>query len=246
VVQSIVDSLSGIAGVLEIGPGPGILTGPVSRVVEKVIALEIDPRMTSALAQSAPNVEVLMGDALVANLPEILARLPEPRAIVSNLPYYITGSLVGQIAEARVHYDRAVLMMQKEVAHRIRAKAGATDRGSLSVYLQTLFEITPIAEAPAKLFVPPPKVDSSVLCFRPRPSGMTDEFQAKMLRLVRISFAQRRKTLVNNLVGGRLANREEAIAWVERAGLKPTARPQELTHEEWRVLAETTGIALDT
>ena len=232
-------ALDGIEGALEIGPGPGILTGELCRKVRQVVALEVDERMVAPLAEIAPTAHVQIGDALQRDLGGILDNLPTPRAIVSNLPYYITGSLVGQIAAAREHFDRAVLMMQKEVAMRILSPAGGSERGSLSVYLQFLFTIEKVADASAALFLPPPKVDSTVLLFRPRHLTDSKEVQDRILFLVRIGFAQRRKTLTNNLVAGRLADREKAIAWVEAAGLKPNSRPQELSEAEWRRLAET-------
>jgi 16S rRNA (adenine1518-N6/adenine1519-N6)-dimethyltransferase len=239
VVSAMMSALEGIEGALEIGPGPGILTGELCRRVPQVIALEVDERMVAPLAEIAPTAHVQIGDALQRDLGGLLDNLPSPRAIVSNLPYYITGSLVVQIAAARDHFDRAVLMMQKEVAMRILSPAGGSDRGSLSVYLQFLFTIEKVADAPAALFLPPPKVDSTVLLFRPRVLTDSTEVKERILFLVRIGFAQRRKTLTNNLVAGRLADRETAIAWVEAAGLKPTARPQELSEAEWRRLAET-------
>jgi 16S rRNA (adenine1518-N6/adenine1519-N6)-dimethyltransferase len=232
-------SLDGIVSVLEIGPGPGILTRPLVNRVEHVVVLEVDPRMAGPLAEIAPSAEVRFGDALQTDLAAILDAMPSPRAVVSNLPYYITGSLVGQIADARAHYDCAVLMMQKEVALRILSPAGGSDRGSLSVYLQCLFDIRRVVDAPASAFLPPPKVDSTVIQMRPRDLGIPAAIQERMLFLVRIGFAQRRKTLVNNLVAGRLADREAAAMWVAEAGLKATARPQELTIDDWRRLAET-------
>jgi 16S rRNA (adenine1518-N6/adenine1519-N6)-dimethyltransferase len=238
VISAMMAALGGIEGALEIGPGPGILTGALCRTVSQVTALEVDERMIAPLAEIAPQAQVQIGDALQRDLGTILDTLPAPRAVVSNLPYYITGSLVGQIASARAHFDRAVLMMQKEVAMRILSPAGGSERGSLSVYLQFLFDIEKVVDAPANLFVPPPKVDSTVLLFRPRVISDDPEVQERILFLVRIGFAQRRKTLINNLVAGRMADRDKAIAWVEAAGLKPTARPQELSEAEWRRLAQ--------
>lgn len=233
-VDAIVGAASSCPGVLEIGPGPGVLTGPLSEAAERMVALELDERMPSLLSESAPRAEVRGEDALKADLSAILLDLPAPRAIVSNLPYYITGPLLARIAEARAHLDVAVLMMQKEVADRILAKPGKRERGALSVALQSQFEISRVAHVPAGAFLPPPKVDSSVLKLVPRESGLSDE----ALRLVRLGFAQPRKTLTNNLVAGLHITRDEAVERVERIGLLETVRPAELSEADWVRLAE--------
>lgn len=233
VVDAIVAAASSCRGVLEIGPGPGVLTGPLSEAVERVIAVELDSTMPRLLAESAPRAEVFRQDALKADLHAILAELPAPRAVVSNLPYYITGPLLGRIADARAGLDVAVLMMQREVADRILAKPGMRERGSLSVALQSQFEISRVANVPAGAFLPPPKVDSAVLRLVPRSDGLDDE----ALKVVRLGFAQPRKTLVNNLVAGLRVPREVAVERVEAIGLLETVRPAELTEAQWAKLS---------
>lgn len=233
VVDAIEKRLSSYKGILEIGPGPGVITTRVAQIAEKAIAIELDERMIEALGESAPGVDVRKEDALKTNLPSILQELPEPRGLVSNLPYYITGPLLTQIAEARNHYSVAVLMMQKEVADRVLAEPKTSARGSLSVYLQSQFTIEKVVSAPAGAFLPPPKVDSTVLEFRPLPT----EFSKGYFKLVRLGFTQPRKTLINNLTAGYSIPREAAQAWVIEAGLKELARPQELSLDEWASLA---------
>jgi len=234
VVGAIAERLSLCQGILEIGPGPGVITTVVSESAEKTIAIEIDDRMIEALAESAPKAEVRKLDALKSDLGAILDELPEPRGLVSNLPYYITGPLLTRIAEAKAGYSKAVLMMQKEVADRVLAKERTSERGSLSVYLQSQFEIEKVISAPAGSFVPPPKVDSTVLEFRPLPETPSNEF----FKLVRLGFAQPRKTLANNLVTGYRITRDQALAWIQTAGLPELARPQELRLEEWHRLTD--------
>jgi 16S rRNA (adenine1518-N6/adenine1519-N6)-dimethyltransferase len=233
VVQAIVDEVHGCAGVLEIGPGPGVLTGPLSRSVERTIAIELDPKMGALLAESAPSADVRAVDALKANLGATLDELPEPRAVVSNLPYYITGPLLTRIAEVRAHFQVAVLMMQKEVAQRVTARAPDSDRGSLSVFLQAQFEIGLVRQVPAGAFLPPPKVDSTVLRFRPREVEYPPEF----FRMIRVGFAQPRKTLANNLVAGYRVEREVAISWLTEVGIEERVRPAVLEVDQWARLA---------
>lgn len=233
VVDAIVSSAGGCKGILEIGPGPGVLTSPLSELADETIAIELDDRMIEALSDSAPRATVIKADALKEDLGSLLATLPEPRAVVSNLPYYITGPLITRIAEAKEFYSKAILMMQKEVADRVLAKPKTSARGSLSVYLQLQFQIRQLVSAPAGAFLPPPKVDSSVLEFIARPLDVEDE--VGLFRLIRVGFTQPRKTLVNNLLGGH-RNREELLEVLSRLGFKETARPQELSNEQWLAL----------
>ncbi len=127
-------------------------------------------------------------------------------------------------------------MMQKEVGERVLAGEKTSARGSLSVYLQTQFDIRRIAVAPAGAFLPPPKVDSVVLVFVPRDTGMPLEDEEWYFKLVRAGFTQPRKTLVNNLTA--ISGRERVGEALEAVELGEKARPQELSLESWRRLAE--------
>lgn len=237
-MRAIEVSLEGARGILEIGPGPGVLTAPLSATAEKMIALELDERMIAALAESAPRADVRKADALKADILSVLHELPEPRGLVSNLPYYITGPLLTRIAEARAGYSIAVLMMQREVAQRVVAAEKTSARGSLSVYLQSQFVIKKITDAPAGAFLPPPKVDSTVLSFMPRETGLPSEIEPYFFRLVRLGFTQPRKTLANNLSAGLHIDRTVALQMIAGAGLGEKARPQELSVDEWKRLAQ--------
>jgi 16S rRNA (adenine1518-N6/adenine1519-N6)-dimethyltransferase len=238
VVRSIVESVADCRGVLEIGPGPGVLTSPLSEASERMIALELDPRMIEALRESAPQAEVRQVNALETDLSAVLAELPTPRAVVSNLPYYITGPLLTRVAEAKGAWTKAVLMMQKEVGERVTAAERTPARGSLSVYLQSQFQIRRVAAVPAGAFVPPPKVDSVVLELTPRPEPRDPEADRWHQRVVRLGFTQPRKTLANNLSVGLARSRDAVLGAIASAELPPTARPQELSLEEWSRLAE--------
>ena len=228
VVQRIVERISGSAGVFEIGPGPGVLTSLMSETVDRVLALEVDPRMAEVLAESAPKAEIVQGDALEVDYAPLLDRLPTPRAVVSNLPYYITGPLLTRIAEAKVRYGKVVLMMQKEVGTRVLAPAGSSDRGSLSVFIQALFEIEKVADVPPGSFWPPPKVESVVLELVPRDANYPNGF----FELVRSAFRQPRKTLANNLVAAGVS-RPRAERALMMAGLNARARPSDPNLEQW-------------
>ncbi len=230
VVSAIVSRCSDARGILEVGPGPGVLTQPLSEIAERLIALEIDPISVLALAESAPLAEVREGDVLLANLDEVFLELPEPRVLVSNMPYNITGPLLTAFALVRHRYGRAILMMQKEVGERILAPAGSSDAGSLSIFLQSQFAIEKVVSAPAGAFFPAPKVDSLVLQFTPLDSVLEDDY----FIVVRLGFTQPRKTVVNNLLPR--FERESIEAALKKLGHPPGVRPHQLGVPEWKAL----------
>lgn len=232
VVRAVVAAASGCPGVLEVGPGPGVLTGPLSEAAS-VVAVEIDPLAVAALAESAPRARVVQSDALRTDLGALLRGLPKPRALVSNMPYQITGPLLEAFAGVAAEWEVAVLMMQKEVGERVCAKPGAREFGSLSLDMQNRFEISRVAVAPAGAFYPPPKVDSVVLRFAARP-GVEPTIADVMERLGRIAFAQPRKTLANNLAA--VFGRARADAALASAGLDPMVRPHQVDFPGWDAL----------
>lgn len=234
-VDAIVSSISGCRGVLEIGPGPGVLTSALTDAADHVVALEIDRGMLKALQESAPSAQIVIGDALKTNLDELLEQLPQPRAVVANMPYYITAPLIDHIAASRSHFDKAVLMMQKEVAERIQAGPGDGKRGSLSVYLQALFEIRKVALVSAAAFMPPPKVDSMVLEFVAE-KGAADPVD--FFKFVREGFSQPRKTLANSLA---TKSKSAVQAAIKAIGEQQSVRPHELRLEDWRALYSKLG-----
>lgn len=223
-VNEIIAAAADAAGVLEIGPGKGVLTAPLT-TQSQVLALELDADMLPILAAAAPDANVIQGDVLRADLHDILRALPEPRAVVSNLPYYITAAVVSRLCELSTLLDFAVLMMQEEVAARITAPAGDPRRGSLSVTVQRHFELSSVCKVPAGAFSPPPKVDSRVLRLHSRKRQQDPAWEA----IVRRGFSQPRKTLANCL-----GDRDLVAA----AGLSLTARPHQLREEDWNRLAD--------
>lgn len=227
VVRQIVNAVEDSSGILEIGPGPGCLTQPLSQN-HTVLAVEADNRMLPVLQETSPNAKVVVGDALNANLADYFAELPSPASVVSNLPYYITGPLLQKIFDVRSLWESAVLMMQYEVGEKILAEPGDRLRGALSVVAQGLFDIELVCLVPAGAFMPPPKVNSLVLKFTPRETQLEDGF----IKFVRTGFTQPRKTLANNL--------KQAYPKVnlEAASLQASIRPHQLTEEDWMRLYE--------
>lgn len=229
-MAAILEEAAAARTVLEIGPGPGILTRPLSLAADTV-AVELDPRMAAIAAEFAPAAEVLCEDALTADLAALIASRAEPRMLVSNMPYAITGPLLGRAVELAPLLAKAVLMMQKEVGDRILAPAGDSRRGSLSVAIESVFQVRKVCSVPPGAFVPPPKVDSIVLSFTPLPEG--PQLTERQLRAVRSGFAQPRKTLANNLKAAGLS--------LEFGSLPPSVRPHQLTLDQWKDLLSPLG-----
>jgi 16S rRNA (adenine1518-N6/adenine1519-N6)-dimethyltransferase len=204
------------------------LTKPLSEQAQ-VVALELDPRMAPVLSESAPRAVVVFGDALAADLADLLSGLPEPRGIVSNMPYNITGPLLDRFTAVRGLVSRLVLMMQREVAEKIMAQPGDSSRGALSVRIQAWFDVRRVCLVPRGAFQPPPKVESAVLRLIPRDDPLPERFE----EIVGAGFSQPRKTLANNLP----APRDRAIAALDSLGLAETVRAHQLTEEQWIGLA---------
>jgi 16S rRNA (adenine1518-N6/adenine1519-N6)-dimethyltransferase len=177
---------------------------------------------------------VIHADALKVDLRTILAELPEPRALVSNMPYYITGPLLARFSDVRDQLSSLVLMMQKEVGEKILAPPGERERGSLSVNIQAQFHVTRVVKVPAGAFMPPPRVDSVVLKLVPR----LDEFPGGFTKVVKAGFMQPRKTLSNNLGSTFRQDRATVMPVLEELGFKETVRAFELTESQWLELSK--------
>jgi len=231
---------------VEIGPGIGALTEQLCRAAGSVIAVEIDQRLLPILQDTLSpydNVEVVHGDVLKLNLKQIIAdKLPgyEKVSVVANLPYYVTTPILMKLLEERLPLENIVVMIQKEVADRIAAKPGTKDYGSLSVAAQFYADAEVAMVVPASVFMPKPNVDSAVikLTIRNHPPVKVDD-EEFFFRVVRVCFAQRRKTLLNNLMNGLFAKeqKDEVIQLLTKAGIEPARRGETLSIEEFAHLS---------
>lgn len=223
VPQSIAEQagVDGTAGVLEIGPGIGPLTQQLALRAEKVCAVEVDERLKPILDITLgdfDNVEILWDDVLKLDIPALVEeRFPGLRPMAcANLPYYITSPILTALLEAEC-FDSVTVMIQKEVAQRIAAAPGTPDYGAFSVLCQYYAEPELLFEVPAHCFVPQPKVTSAVIQLRVRKERPWDIPDPELFfRVVRASFAMRRKKLQNGLASGfpelGKAGAEETIA----------------------------------
>lgn len=218
--------------VYEIGPGRGILTEAFCRAVNRVIAIEIDPRLYAYLSerQSAfPNLELVCADALTFPLKD----LPQGTVVVANLPYYISTPLLFRLFEAGPRLSRMVLMIQAEVAARLVAQPGSREYGLLSVMAQSAAEIVEGFRVSAQCFRPRPEVASTVVSLRRRATMLvSNEQQVDFHRIVKAAFAHRRKMLPNSLrdEGYEFDRVVEAL---RALNLSPTVRAETLSVEQF-------------
>lgn len=232
--------------VLEIGPGIGTMTQYLCEAARKVIAVEIDrnliPILTNDTLAEYDNVTVINEDVLKLDLNELVQRENNgrPIKIVANLPYYITTPIIMGLLESHVPLASITVMVQKEVADRMQAAPGGKDYGALSLAIQYYARPYIAANVPPNCFMPRPGVGSAVIrltLFDCPPVEVRDE--ALMFRLIRASFAQRRKTLINGLTNSpELSFSKEQVTQVlTDCGFSPTVRGETLSLAEFAKLA---------
>jgi 16S rRNA (adenine1518-N6/adenine1519-N6)-dimethyltransferase len=230
--------------VLEIGPGPGVLTAALADRARSVTAVEIDERMVAVLTDTVggrENVTIVRADALAVDLYALGPR--PPTRIVANLPYQITSPLLVKFLEDARRPPRIVVLVQEEVARRIVAQPDdGKERGFLSVFVQSFAVPTIVRRVPAQSFRPPPKVDSAVLALRTLAApAFAPVDQHRFLALVSDAFRHRRKQLRSALGFEAGVDKERADAALRASGIDPMRRPEELSLAEWVALAKALG-----
>lgn len=214
---------------IEIGAGHGEMTSLLARHARRLIAIELDPELLPRLRErtsSLPNVTVVAGDILALDLAELAGH--ERFRVYGNLPYYITSPIVHRLLEHADLLDAALLVVQLEVAARIAARPGSRDYGYFSAFAQFYSEAEILLRIPPGAFQPPPKVQSALLALRPpgecKLLGIENE--PGFVRFLKICFAQKRKTLRNNLRA--VLTQEEAAAVLQESGIAGSARAEQL------------------
>ena len=225
--------VDGGCGVLEIGPGFGPLTQELCLRAGKVVALEVDTTLAPVLAETVggfENLEIQYLDALKADLPALVAEKfagLTPLAC-ANLPYYITSPILTKLLESRC-FEAITVMVQKEVAQRICARAGSSDYSAFSILCQYYAAPELLFDVPASCFIPQPKVTSAVVRLQTREAPAGIENEALFFRTVRASFAMRRKTLLNGLSAGfSELSRAELSHLLTDCGIDPGVRGETL------------------
>ncbi|HEX9051949.1 MAG TPA: 16S rRNA (adenine(1518)-N(6)/adenine(1519)-N(6))-dimethyltransferase RsmA [Anaeromyxobacter sp.] len=254
--EGILDDIARLAApragdqVVELGAGLGHLTARLVARGARVVAVERDRDMAAVLrGELGERIALLEADAARLDYGR-LAATPTPTApptstakiaVVGNLPYHLTSPILFSLLDQVEHVSRAVFLLQREVGERLAASPGTANWGILSVLLQREAEVSIERIVPPGAFLPPPKVDSAVVCaiFRPPREEVRDP--ARFRRLVKAGFAQRRKTLKNALEAARIAEPARLLAALAAAGIDGRRRGETLTVAEWAALDRSLG-----
>ena len=245
--QRIVEALGDVSNrtVIEIGPGRGVLTDVLAIRAKHVIGIELDRVMAAQLRMryaTRTNVEILESDFVAAEFTSMVGRRPGPLHdlrptqpetvdVIGNLPYYITSDIVLRILELHRNIERAVIMVQREVADRIAATPGSRDYGLLSATVQLFARVDKLFTLPPGAFSPPPQVHSSAvrLTMAPRLQELQVE-EGPFIAFLKLAFAHKRKTLLNNLRG---QYEDVAVrAALKSAGLRADVRAEAMSLEK--------------
>ncbi len=226
-------------GVLEIGPGVGVLTAELSKMAKRVVAIELDERLKNILPitlENCNNVEVIFGDAMKLDLKKIIEEKfcdCKKVSVCANLPYYITSPIVMMLLESRLPIDSITVMVQKEAAERLCAKVGTRQAGAVTVAVEYYAESEILFPVPRTSFMPAPNVDSAVIKLNIRknpPIDLKDE--KSFFRLVKAAFAQRRKTFLNTASNTMQIEKGALKTVLESLNIEPTIRGEQLSIDQ--------------
>ncbi len=232
-------------GVLEIGPGIGVLTAELSKRAKRVVAIELDERLKKILPKTlvdCENVEVIFGDAMKLDLKEIiLDRFTdcERVSICANLPYYITSPIIMMLLESRLPIDNITVMVQLEAAERLCAEVGTRAAGAVTAAVTYYAQKEILFRVNRDSFLPAPKVDSAVIQLKIlKEPYVKVKDEKRFFSLVKACFAQRRKTLVNTVSNTLALGKDELKNALDELGLSATVRGEELTMEQLAALSD--------
>ena len=229
-------------GVIEVGPGIGVLTNELCKLADKVVAIELDKRLLPVLDETLAeydNVKVINADVLELDLNKLIAdEFPGMEVVIcANLPYYITSPVIMKLLEDRLPVTAITVMVQKEAAQRICAPVGSRESGAVTVSVNYYAEPSLQFHVSAGSFMPAPKVDSAVirLDIREAPPVETDE--KMFFSVVKAAFSQRRKVISNSLSSGLKMSKDEINGILERAGVPANARAEKLSLDDFAKIA---------
>lgn len=224
-------------GIIEIGPGIGVLTNELCKRADKVVAIEIDTRLIPILEKTLAehkNVRVINDDVMNVDLKKLISDEFEGMevAVCANLPYYITSPIIMMLLESRLPIKTITTMVQKEAGQRLCAPVGTRDMGAVTVAVNYFSKAKILFNVSRGSFMPAPNVDSCVIQFEinDTPPMVSDE--KHFFKVVRGMFSQRRKTILNCVSGSLGLSKETVLSAIEQTGLKASARPEELSMEE--------------
>lgn len=222
-------------GVLEIGPGIGVLTVELAKRARKVVSIELDERLFPILDQTLAdfdNIEIVHGDVLKLDLHQLLKDHfgDMPVVVCANLPYYITSPVITKILSDRLPIESMTVMVQKEAAERLCAEVGTREAGAVTVAIAYYAEAEQLFFVPRDSFLPAPKVNSEVIQLRLRSEPIASlENEQAFFRMVKQGFTQRRKTILNSLSAGLGISKDDLRTILDHLGLAPNLRIEKLT-----------------
>ncbi len=230
------------AGVLEIGPGIGVLTQELCQLADKVVAVELDKRLLPVLGETLAefdNIRIVNADVLKLDLNRLIAEEFDGLEVVvcANLPYYITSPVIMKLLEDRLPVKAITVMVQKEAAQRICAPVGSRESGAVTVSVNYYAEPELLFHVSAGSFMPAPKVDSAVIRLNILQEPPVDCDRAAFFRVVKAAFSQRRKVIANSLSAGLGISKADAAALLEQAGVAPNARAEQLSLQDFAAIA---------
>lgn len=245
IIEDIVDGAN--AGpndkIIEVGPGIGTLTRELASRAEKVMVVEIDKALIPILGETLAdfdNISIVNQDIMKADIKSLIDENLDggPVKLVANLPYYITTPIIMRFLEEEINVSDIVIMVQKEVAERMNAKPGKKDYGALSVAVQYYCDTEIIAKVPRHLFVPQPNVDSIVIALRVRAEKKYEvDNEEIFFKVVKASFGQRRKTLLNSLTSMGILEKSKIAEVLLESEIDEKRRGETLSIEEFARLA---------
>lgn len=249
VIEKIVDSadISKNDLVIEIGPGLGTLTENLLNNAKKVIAIELDKRMIQILNDRFSlyeNFQLINEDVLKVDLKNIIKDEKENNKIenvkiVANLPYYITTPIIMKLIEDKLDIESITVMIQKEVAKRLTATPGDRVSGAITYSINYYCSTEEIITVPNSSFIPEPEVESEVIKLILRKNPLVKPINEELFfKLIKISFMQRRKTLLNGITNGKLLEKEQIKEILKKVGLNENTRGEALTIEQFAQLAD--------
>ncbi len=232
------------SGVIEVGPGFGVLTMELAQQAKKVVSIELDTRLLPILEDTLSdfdNVKVINDDILKINLPELIEKefAGMDVYICANLPYYITSPVIMMLLESKLNIKAVTVMVQKEAADRLCAKVGSRDSGAVTVAVNYYAQAQKLFDVKKGSFMPAPKVDSSVIRMNIREKPPVDVPDEKLFfDIVKAAFGQRRKTALNSLSSGLGISKEKVASALEKCGFDMNVRAETMTMEDYAALCE--------
>lgn len=232
-------------GVIEIGPGVGVLTRELAKRAKRVVAIEIDERLKPILSKTLEdfnNIEVVFGDVMKLDLKKMIAEKftdCKKVCVCANLPYYITSPIIMMLLESKLNIDSITAMVQAEAAERLCAKVGSRQAGAVTVAVDYYSSANILFDVKRECFLPSPKVDSAVIKLEIRqnpPINVNDE--KTFFKVVKACFAQRRKTLLNTVSNTLSIDKDVLRKILEEIDLEPTVRGEQLNITQLALLSD--------